>query len=140
MDWHQFIGIAKFIIYDNEGTDDIKNILQPYINAGVVDYYYLPGKAQQVRAYNDVIYRVKGLCKWLAIIDADEFIVPLDCDDIGSFLESFTDYGALGINWIMYDSNGHEVTPSGGCLKSFTRVHCDKKMYFKELPYFSKKS
>ena len=41
IEWHLNHGVDKFYIYDNESTDGTKNILDPYIKSGIVDYKLL---------------------------------------------------------------------------------------------------
>ena len=52
LDYHLLAGVDHFFIYDNESTPEFKEILQPYINAGIVTYTFYPGKARQYEAYN----------------------------------------------------------------------------------------
>ncbi|MDR0796472.1 MAG: glycosyltransferase family 92 protein, partial [Tannerella sp.] len=37
IEWHQKIGVEKFYIYDNESGDHTKEVLEPYIESGLVD-------------------------------------------------------------------------------------------------------
>ena len=38
IEYHLLVGVDKFYIYDNESTDDLKNILKVYIDQGIVEY------------------------------------------------------------------------------------------------------
>lgn len=46
IEYHKLMGFTKFYFYDNESEDDTKNILQPYMKAGLVEYVLIPGKAR----------------------------------------------------------------------------------------------
>ena len=48
LEWHRKQGVEKFYIYDNESTDCTKEVLQPYIESGLVEYTYFPGYRKQL--------------------------------------------------------------------------------------------
>ena len=126
IEYHLIIGVEHFYIYDNESDDDLYNILLPYINKGVVSYFYCPGPAMQTAAYNDAIARFKGSNHWMAFIDADEFIVlnPNYATRLPDFLKIYEKFDMLGINWCVFDSNNHETCPTKGfVLSNYTRCH-----------------
>ncbi len=37
IEWHRKLGVEKFYIYDNESTDNTKEILAPYVESGLVE-------------------------------------------------------------------------------------------------------
>ena len=80
--YHRIVGVEHFYIYDNESEDNLKEVLQPYIDARVVTYIYFPGCLKQKAAYNNAIKCFKNETKWIAIIDIDEFIVPIKTEKI----------------------------------------------------------
>jgi hypothetical protein len=129
IEYHIYIGVGKFIIYDNESDDNIKEILKPYINRGIVEYFFLPGKILelfkykskkehlqemkrwchnvQYHAYADAIKRYKYFTFWLAFIDIDEFIVPISTKTLPEFLHDFENQAGIEIFWLLYGSGGH---------------------------------
>lgn len=44
IEFHKLVGVDKFYIYDNESSDNLKELLQPYIKSGIVVYHSSPGK------------------------------------------------------------------------------------------------
>ena len=130
IEYHKLVGVERFYFYDNDSTDNTKEVLEPYINDGTVIYHEVPGKLQMIPAYRDCISKYKNHTRWLAIIDMDEFIVPIEKETIPEFLKDYEKYPAVGINWVMFDSNGHENKPSkhGGLLSAnYTRVGVNSK-------------
>ena len=127
LDYHRLVGVKRFYIYDNESTDNLKEVLTPYIKQGIVVYKYYPGNARQMSAYNECIREYKNNTEWLAVISADEFIIPMEDASIPEFLQDYKQYSGVGINWIDYDSDGHVKKPKGGVLESYTRVHYDEQ-------------
>ena len=125
LDYHLVAGVDHFYIYDNDSTDNQAEVAKPYVEAGLVDYFSLPGKMMQYVAYNDAITRFKFHCRYMAIIDADEFILPKTnrsiVEVIDEILSRDLNAAALGINWHCFGSNGRDKADySVGVLERFT--------------------
>lgn len=115
IEYHKLIGVEKFYLYNNDSSDNTVEILQPYIKSGLVDLIDFPGDARQVPAYDDCLARHKMDCRWLSVIDLDEFIVP---DKGGQTLHDVlntisSNVSQVLIRWVMYGSNGHDKKPDG---------------------------
>lgn len=122
IEYHKLVGVDKFYLYDNESSDDTKKILTPYIKSGLVEYTFFPGQKMQLPAYNDCIEKHKNDTKWLAVIDLDEYIVPVKYDNIMDFLNiQKTNVAQIIIPWVIFGSNGHVEKPNGGVLENYTR-------------------
>ena len=119
IDWHKKLGVEKFYIYDNESSDNTKAILAPYIEAGIVEYTFFPGKKQQLPAYDDCLDKHRLEARWMAVIDLDEFIVPVKDETIPGFLKRFEDFPAVEINWLIYGSGGAREKEAGRVMERF---------------------
>ncbi|MCE5332002.1 MAG: glycosyltransferase family 92 protein [Bacteroidales bacterium] len=119
IEWHKKLGVEKFYIYDNESTDNTKEVLEPYINSGLVEYIYFPGKRQQLLAYDDCLEKHRLDARWIAVIDLDEFIVPQKDATIPEFLRKFESYPAVEINWLIYGSGGAREIAEGNVMDRF---------------------
>jgi len=120
LDFHILVGVTKFYLYDNESTDNTTKILKPYIKQGIVDYTYWPGKAMQMAAYHDCLNKHAFDTRWLAIIDLDEFLVPVQHENVPEFLHTLPDgFAQLVITWIIYGSSGHVHKPDGLLIENF---------------------
>ena len=119
LEYHSLVGFEKFYVYDNESTDNIKQILQPYIDSGIVEYTYWPGVAMQMPAYRDCIEKHKDETFWLAVIDIDEFIVA-DSGNIAKSLNTFENYAAVVLQWLVYGDNNIQKKESGLVIECFT--------------------
>lgn len=124
IEWHLAQGVEKFYIYDNESTDGTREVLQPYIERGVVDYQYWPGYRRQLAAYDDCMDRHRFAARWIAFIDLDEFIVPLQDASIPAFLQRFEPYAAVEVNWLIYGSGGQKEKSPAPVMTRFRR-HSD---------------
>ena len=121
IEWHRKMGVEKFYIYDNESTDDTKNILAPYIESGLVEYVFWPGKKQQLPVYDDCIDKHRLDARWIAVIDIDEFIVPVKDKSIPEFLKRFEKFSAVEINWLVYGSGGAKKRENGSVMDRFKK-------------------
>lgn len=122
IEWHRSVGVDKFYIYDNGSADATKQVLQPYIDSGIVEYIPFPGHRMQLAAYDDCLLRHRYDVRWLAFIDLDEFIVPVKDGSIPEFLKRFEDRPVVEINWLIYGSGGVKEKTSEPVMKRF-RYH-----------------
>ena len=108
IEFHKLVGVKHFYLYNNLSTDNYLDILQPYIDSGEVELIDWPIQAHswdnwihgvQPAAYTDCIARSTQVTKWLALIDIDEFLTPINCDWVPDILKEFEPYGGVGFNW-----------------------------------------
>ena len=119
IEWHRNLGVEKFYIYDNESTDNTKEVLSPYVETGLVEYTFWPGMKQQLPAYDDCLEKHRLDARWIAVIDLDEFIKPIKDKSIPQFLKRFEDFSAVEINWLVYGSGGAKIKEKGGVVERF---------------------
>ena len=133
IEYHKLIGVERFYFYDNESTDNTKEVLEPYIKTGTVVYRIIknnPVKPHkpQLEAFKDAVYKYKNQTRWMALIDLDEFIVPVEKDSLKEFLKDYEPFPGIAVNWVVFDSNGHDKRPtehSGLVTANYTRVRKD---------------
>lgn len=119
INWHHKQGVEKFYIYDNESTDNTKEILAPFIESGLVEYIFFPGLKQQLIAYDDCLAKHRLDARWIAVIDLDEFIIPVKDKSIPDFLKRFENFPAVEINWLIYGSGGEKEKKPGNIMDRF---------------------
>ncbi|GHT46929.1 hypothetical protein AGMMS49965_24750 [Bacteroidia bacterium] len=119
IEYHLLVGVEKFYIYDNESTDNLKEILEPYINEGIVGYTFYPGRKKQIPAYDDAVERLKYTSYWVAVIDLDEFIVPVSASNVSTWLHDFEGVAGVEIDWLIYGSGGHQKKEPGLVMERF---------------------
>ena len=112
IDYHLLAGVDHFYLYDSESEDNLKEILQPYLDNGIVDYEFCPGKCAQMLVYNKAIQRYKFFCRYIAFIDADEFIYSKSNKNILKIVDEIfsmnKDIAGLTVNWRVFGSSGQE--------------------------------
>jgi hypothetical protein len=117
--YHRVVGVDRFLIYNNcdESDDGTTNLLNKLHAIGAVEAIPWPNLPEwrlpqevftrpQVPAYYDGLARCLGRAEWVAFVDADEFIVPMQDEDLPSTLKAYKQYGAVGVNWRMFGSSG----------------------------------
>ncbi len=133
INFHRIVGVKHFYIYDNESTDNIQEVLEPFIRDGIVDLIPYPGNFVQYKAYNDALKNYKYECKYMGFIDADEFVTPLIedkkiyeiIDDLNAeivnraFFEKTVGFAGIGINWRIYGTSFHKEAQSGYLIDNY---------------------
>ena len=107
LEYHMIVGVEHFYLYNNDSSDNYLDILEPYIKKGIVTLIDWPGSCQQIKAYKNAIRTYSAEAKWLGFIDIDEFVVPIDRDNIYDILKPFDNRAsAVLIYWKMFGSSG----------------------------------
>ena len=124
------VGVQRFYIYDNESTDNIKEVLAPYIENGEVVYKFFPGEKMQFAAYNDSIIENRYKTKYMAIIDLDEFIVPVKHSTVPEFIDDMQSQykqklAAIGVSWLIHGFNGHYKKVEGLLTENYPKCDFD---------------
>lgn len=123
--FQKVIGVDRIFMYDNDSTDGMKNYIQKYIDDGYIIYNTISGKCRQYDAYNDALKRYGPLCKYMAFIDCDEFLIPAKPEDsvidiIEQTFKKDRNAGGIGVNWAIYGSSGHKTKTQGLVIERFT--------------------
>ena len=126
LDYHLAAGVDHFYLYDNDSSDDTQEILKPYIDGELVDYFPVPGENVQIPAYNDAVRRFRFFSRYLAFIGCDEFIFPKTDRSIVEVVDYILSQdpraAALAVNWQVFGSNDLETADySRDVLEKFTR-------------------
>lgn len=124
LEFHRLVGVTKIYLYDNGSDDNTRELLEPYINEGFVEYTDFPGIGKQLDAYRDAIRRHKAECRYMAFIDLDEYIMPeKPGEDIYTSLKRIfskrSNAAGVALNWCLYGNSGHKKRPTGLITESY---------------------
>jgi hypothetical protein len=124
IEYYRLLGATKFYLYDNDSQDGVKNIIRDYIHSGIVRYKYFPGKHRQNMAYTDAIKNYASKTRFMAAIDLDEFIVPIDVrltlvDVLKNIVRRKPYAAGVAIPWLMYGSSHHKKRPEGLVIDNY---------------------
>ncbi len=120
LEYHLLQGVEHFYLCDNGSTDGTETYLAPYIESGMITYIKLPGVNQQLACYEKIVAEYKHQAEWLAIIDLDEYLVPLKAPNMPEFLKEFSDVAEVSLHWMNYGNNGAFFRPDGLSAEFFT--------------------
>ncbi len=134
IDYHRSVGVEYFWLYDDISKDNFREVLQPYIEEGVVeviDWSVARERIKtwpsiQVEAYRHAIKEAVGKTKWLALIDTDEFILPMTDTSIQSCLANhYPQAQAVYMQWRMFGTSGVWLSDNESMLDQLT--YCSEK-------------
>jgi Glycosyltransferase family 92/Glycosyl transferase family 11 len=125
--YHLLVGVEHFWLYDDSSADDWRDVLARYLDSGVVEVTDWPVPSQrdlidfQVNAYRDALRRARGRTEWLALIDVDEFVVPVQEETVTECLaKHFADASAVYVNWRNFGTGGVHLNESEPLLAGLT--------------------
>lgn len=124
--YHRCLGVEHFYIADNGSDDGTFELLQSLEKAGVLTLTFWPLKEKaQHRWYNHALEQYGSASRYMAFIDADEFI-DLSGDlclksKVKELLAS-DHAGAVACEWRIYGSSGHERRTPGMVIERFSRA------------------
>ncbi|MCM1324602.1 MAG: glycosyltransferase family 92 protein [Acetobacter sp.] len=122
LEYHLMQGVEHFYLCDNDSTDGTEEYLKPYIDKGIITYIKQSGVNQQLVCYEKIVREYQNDTTWLAIIDLDEYLVPLQAPDMPTLLKEFEDVAEVSLHWMNYgDSNA--VNRSDGLITEFFTSH-----------------
>lgn len=130
LEFHKLVGVQHFYLYNNNSTDNYKEILAPYIQKGEIDVYDWPetdhGLKAQLSAFNDCLTRTRNKVKWVAFLDLDEFLFPVSDFDLKDVLKEFEECAQVSVNWFMFGtSNIAKIPDNALMIECLTK--CDPK-------------
>lgn len=117
-------GVEHFLLYDNCSTDEPREVLRPWIEAGIVELFDWPihwKDAAQTKAYMDALQRLRGRARWAAFIDPDEYLFSPTGKSVAEVLQRYEEHAGIVVNWQCYGTSGHQTRPHGLTIESYTR-------------------
>jgi glycosyltransferase involved in cell wall biosynthesis len=117
-------GVEHVLLYDNCSTDDSRQVLQPWIEAGIVELFDWPvhwKDGAQTKAYADALTRLRGRTRWAAFIDPDEYLFSPSGKPLPEILKWYERHAGVVVNWQCYGTSGHKTRPAGLTIENYTR-------------------
>ncbi len=115
-------GVEKLLLYDNSSTDNSRELLRPWIEAGIVELIDWPlhwKSGAQTKAFSDALHRLRGRTRWTAFIDIDEFLFSPTGKRVADILKEYEGHAEVIVNWQCYGSSRHKVRPNGLTIENY---------------------
>ena len=120
IEFHRVVGVERFFLYNHASTDDHREALAPYIEDGVVTLEDWPDvPAVQTEMYNRCLEQHRDESRWIAFIDADEFLFSPTGQSLPEMLADYEQWPGVVANWTLYGSSGHRSRPPGLVIESY---------------------
>lgn len=131
IEYHQLVGVQHFYLFNNNSRDNYLEVLQPYIALGTVELIDWPSPLDanpspyQYQAYNHCVHQLAlGVTKWLALIDIDEFLVPLQYNTVNEVLREHEQYASMLVFWHCFGTSYLDKIPANKLMtECLVRAH-----------------
>jgi hypothetical protein len=118
LEFHLLVGVDHFFLINHRSQDDYIAVLEPYVRLGCVSLS--SDSNYPINALRSRFFAIRNSTFWLALIDIDEFMVPISVRTIPEFLQAHEDAPGVVVNWLMYSSGGHRSRTPGLVIERFT--------------------
>jgi len=151
IEFHRIIGVDHFYLYNNNSTDLLEAALKSYIRKGIVTLINWPDflksneeqdrywpLSTQIPAYENAIkFRAIKTTKWLALLNTDEYLVPVNSYSIKELLNQYDSYPAIILTTDVFDGSNVNLfpqkklliesrdlikSPDQGSIRRFTKI------------------
>lgn len=115
--YHRYVGVEHFIFLDREYTP-LAQLLANEPDVTIVHFPEGPGNVH-AEGWARLIGMGKGQTKWLALIDADQCLVPVKQDDVREVLKPYESFASVQCNWHAFGSGGALTKEPGSLYERF---------------------
>ena len=115
--YHRSVGVEQFVFFDRN-YDSLYALLGAEPDVKIIHFPEAPNNVHQ-EAWGQLIKYNCGKTKWLALIDADQALVPVQNNDIREVLKNYEDFASLQLNWKAFGSSHHETRLPGAIYERF---------------------
>jgi len=113
IEFHRLVGVEHFYLYNHRSTDHYNEILQPYIQLGIVELTDIQKITPQVKdftrlqseCYTNCTNLMRGKSRWLAFLDIDEFLYCVKGENLQNILKDYEKFGGVGVNWRIFGTS-----------------------------------
>ncbi len=122
--YHRCVGVEHILVFDNDSDDASSTLLSRLAGLGVLEHVPWPtaaGRWPQPTAYAEGLRRLRDQARWIAFIDLDEFLNPLEGDDVRAVLRDHADAAGLVVPWRLFGSSGEQERRDDFVIRRFTR-------------------
>ena len=126
IEYNRLIVVEHFYLFNNESRDRSVDVVMPYVKQGIVTLVDWPDRipqdheetagswalSTQLPAYELAAkYLALGETEWLALIDVDEYLVPVSAGTLSEILDSYEDYPGIRLMSDCFDASTIDALP-----------------------------
>lgn len=115
--YHRYIGVEHFVFFDRE-FGPLSQLLGKEPDVEIVHFPDTPANVHAV-GWANLIGHNQGKTKWLALIDADQVLVPVKTNDVREVLKNYESFASLQCNWHTFGSSGRIEKGEGSLYERF---------------------
>lgn len=123
--FHYLMGVRKFYIYLHKCTDNSSEEVLKLKKAFDIECYQIGSDVfrPQLVAYQHAYFNHSHEVDWLAFIDGDEFLYPVEANNLIEVMQEFSyeKISALAIWWKCFGSSGHLKEPNGLIIENYIK-------------------
>ena len=123
--FHYVVGFRNFYFYAHHCSDNSTEQLTRLSARLNIQAFELKDLRDyiQLQVYQHCYDTFNKDVDWLAFIDGDEFLYPVEAPTLQDVLAHYEDrtLSALAVYWLMFGSNGHMDEPDGLIIDNYTR-------------------
>lgn len=121
IEFHRLLGVERFYLYNSREREDQRKVLDPYIRSGLVQLRDWDPFPPQLPAYQHCLEQHRDDARWIAFLDADEFLFPPQGESLPRKLRDFEANPGVGVNLALFGPCGHRERPAGLVSESYDR-------------------
>lgn len=136
IEYHRLVGVDHFYLYNNNSSDRPDKVLKSYIDKGIVTLINWPDRlghqrdtfmwslGVQIPAYENAIYwTALKKTEWLAVLDVDEFLIPIEGNALIDMLVKYKQYPGVILTRTYYNASvSDSMSNKNLVIKSVRRI------------------
>lgn len=125
--YHRYVGVEHFVFFDRKYSELTKLMA----HEPDVEMIHFPESSQNIHqeAWGQLIKYNQGKTKWLALLDADQALVPVKTHDVREVLKNYEDFASLQCNWKTFGSSFKTVKEAGSIYERFLKCASSHSQY-----------
>jgi len=125
--YHRYVGVEHFVFFDR-AYQPLHDLIGNEPDVEIIHFPEIPGNIH-MEAWGRLISHCQGKTKWLALIDADQALVPVQTSSVQDILKKYEDFASLQINWKAFGSSGQDKRLPGPVYERFVHVANPQSKY-----------
>jgi Glycosyltransferase family 92 len=119
IEFHRLVGFERFYLYDNFSSDHHLDVLEPFIQDGLVVLHDWPQYPGQFTAYDHCVANHGEESRWIGFFDIDEFVFSPTYRPVAEVLVDYERWPGVCVNVPRFGTAGHRTKPAGLVIENY---------------------